>query len=88
MQVEDKVAEQNQKNKTEQNTEESSESKAKVGENEADPVIPNNKMELKYKYREGGSILLDYCLLAIRNKSTRRHQLVYVTRKIQEIQAT
>ena len=68
LQVEDKVAEQNQKNKTEQNTEESSESKAKVGENEADPVIPNNKMELKYKYREGGSILFDYCLLASRNK--------------------
>ncbi len=51
IQVEDKVAEQNQKNKTEQSTEESSESKGK--ENEADPVIPNNKMELKYKYREG-----------------------------------
>ena len=45
------MAEENKKN--EQNTEDANkESNAKI-ENEAKPVITNDKMELKYKYREG-----------------------------------
>lgn len=53
-QVEDKVAEENKKN--EQNSEEANkENHAKI-DTEAKPVISNDKMELKYKYREGTSL--------------------------------
>ncbi len=51
LQVEDEVAVENKKN--EQNSEDANkELDAKI-ENEAKPVIANDKIELKYKYREG-----------------------------------
>ena len=55
------MAEENKKN--EQNSEDANkESNAKI-ENEAKPVINNDKMELKYKYREGQSMLHDISVL-------------------------
>ena len=70
-QVEDKVAEENKKN--EQNTEDANkESNAKI-ENEAKPVITNDKMELKYKYREGK-------LFFIKGISSKRSNLQKVCR--------